>query len=364
MKKLIIISTLFLLSIVFIGCENITTESTLVSTTNSNVISNTTTEITTEGFVSTIESTLVTTSLDYVDVQLTNQSSIFYHLGEEFDKSTIEITAELSDGSIEIIPSELIQVRGFDSSTTGSKTIYLIFNKFYVKTEVYILEDYAFEIDMEYYYPALNLSGDILRYELRDIISDGFIPLLYGDARNILPISDADPSNNNNLILIYTGFSVDKSWDGGETWNREHVWPQSRLGVHVDYDNDFPSKATDIHNLKPADPDENETRSNDYFSDVDGNYFYVPRDEIKGDVARILFYMSTRYNDLNLNDIETTNSTFKTMGMLSTLLLWNELDPVDDFEKNRNEVLYLYQGNRNPFIDYPEFADLIWGTLE
>ncbi|MFA6890165.1 MAG: endonuclease, partial [Bacilli bacterium] len=50
------------------------------------------------------------------------------------------------------------------------------------------------------------------------------------------------------------------------------------------------------------------------------------------------------------------------LGKLSTLLTWNQLDPVDDFERNRNDVIYGYQGNRNPFVDHPEFADMIWET--
>jgi len=97
------------------------------------------------------------------------------------------------------------------------------------------------------------------------------------------------------------------------------------------------------------------------------NDSFEPRDQVKGDVARILFYMAVRYDgsdgvaDLELNDF-TGNGSVPFMGKLSTLLVWNNLDPVDDFERNRNEVIFGYQKNRNPFIDYPHFADLIWGT--
>jgi endonuclease I len=129
-------------------------------------------------------------------------------------------------------------------------------------------------------------------------------------------------------------------------------------------DDDFPSKATDIHNLKPADPDENALRSNDYFDYTGTNDTYEPHDDVKGDIARILFYMATMYSDLTLNNDPDSNSSDKTMGILDILLEWNELDPVDDFERHRNEVLFSYQGNRNPFIDYPEFAELIWGSNE
>ncbi len=50
------------------------------------------------------------------------------------------------------------------------------------------------------------------------------------------------------------------------------------------------------------------------------------------------------------------------MGGLELFKQWHLLDPVDDFERNRNNVIYTYQGNRNPFIDYPEFVGVIWGT--
>jgi endonuclease I len=112
------------------------------------------------------------------------------------------------------------------------------------------------------------------------------------------------------------------------------VWPQSRLGIAVDYQDDFASRATDIHNLKPCDPGENSSRSNDYFNTIVGNDFYEPRDEVKGDIARILFYMSTMYAILTLDDDETTPTSHYTMGTLSILLEWNLSDPVDEFELN------------------------------
>jgi endonuclease I len=81
----------------------------------------------------------------------------------------------------------------------------------------------------------------------------------YGDARLILDETDRDPNNSSNCILVYLGTSVSGNWDGGITWNREHVWPQSLLGVNVE--NQSINVGSDLHNLKPADPNENSSRA-------------------------------------------------------------------------------------------------------
>ncbi|MFW6016626.1 MAG: endonuclease, partial [bacterium] len=79
---------------------------------------------------------------------------------------------------------------------------------------------------------------------------------------------------------------------------------------------------------------------------------YEPPDEVKGDVARMVFYMDARYPSLNIAP--------STIGDLGTLLQWHEEDPVDAFEENRNDVIYSYQNNRNPFIDHPHLALLMY----
>jgi endonuclease I len=119
--------------------------------------------------------------------------------------------------------------------------------------------------------------------------------------------------------------------------------------------------SADLHNLKPADPGENSSRSNKYFDNVTTSSAYEPPDEVKGDIARILFYMVVRYEILSLiDDGNVISSGVYNMGLLQTLLAWHELDPVDDFERNRNDIIYSYQDNRNPFIDYEHFVDLIF----
>jgi hypothetical protein len=81
-----------------------------------------------------------------------------------------------------------------------------------------------------------------------------------------------------------------------------------------------------------------------------------------GDVARAVFYMATRYNALNVVNGDVSETPVGYIGDLATLLLWNVADPADDFEMNRNNVIQVWQKNRNPFIDYPNLADFIWGN--
>ncbi len=210
-----------------------------------------------------------------------------------------------------------------------------------------------------YYASATSLTGEALLLELRSIIQTGFVRVSYGDSRYILDETDRDPLNSNNVILVYLGTSVSGVWDDGATWNREHVWPQSLLGTDVN--NNSKNVGTDLHNLKPANPSENTSRSNRYYDTVAiGGLSYTPRAAVRGDLARILFYMIVMYDYLQL--INSTPSLYQ-MAMLNVLIQWHIDDPVDDFERNRNEVIFSYQKNRNPFIDYPEFVDLIDFTV-
>jgi endonuclease I len=198
-------------------------------------------------------------------------------------------------------------------------------------------------IDMPYYQSADGLSGETLLLALNAIINNGFNQMSYDDAKWVLEESDRDPNNPNNIILVYTRDSIKGAWDY-PNWNREHTWPQSKLNTS--------GQKADMHNLKPSDPAENSRRGNLPFGYMTGSGVYEPHDEVKGDVARIVFYMATMYLDLNIES--------GILGDLEVLLEWHLNDPVDDFERNRNDVIFSYQGNRNPFIDYPFFAEEIW----
>jgi hypothetical protein len=124
-----------------------------------------------------------------------------------------------------------------------------------------------------------------------------------------------------------------------------------------------------VHNLRAADAQKNTQRSNRLFIDdsgvdskvTDGGYFY-PGDEWKGDVARIIMYMYLRYPDqCEAIDSATGTADYSPNGdMPDVFLKWNEEDPVSPLEQTRNDVTSFYQGNRNPFIDNPYLATLIW----
>jgi len=225
-----------------------------------------------------------------------------------------------------------------------------------------------------YYNGVEGKEGDALKAQLNDIIS-GHTVYSYFFSKEIFKLSDKDPDNPNNVITVYGGFSRpnDDYGTGGDFLNREHVWAKS----HGSFDGILPMDS-DVHNLKPADASVNVSRSNKDFDnggtqhpEATDCYFtndtWEPRDGAKGDIARIIFYMATRYEgengELDLEVVDEVNTApTPTHGRLSTLLEWNMQDPPDAFERNRNNVIYSFQQNRNPFIDNPEFANLIWGS--
>jgi len=250
-------------------------------------------------------------------------------------------------------------------------------------------------IPQGYYDQANNLSSDELKEALHQIISNHVIfPYTSNstDTWDILQESDQDPNENNNMILVYTGRSQEKGYRDGSgnysqyengngtqsnSWNREHIWPKSH-GFPDEDDNAY----TDVHNLKPCDRSVNSSRGTKDF-DFGGNQHseasdcltdsdsWEPPDYVKGDIARILFYMVVRYDpgvdhenntfDLELVDYTTPNNTEPILGKLSSLLDWHLSDPVDDFEINRNQIIFGFQENRNPFIDHPNLVNYLWG---
>ncbi|GAA2305241.1 endonuclease I family protein [Streptomyces violaceusniger] len=225
----------------------------------------------------------------------------------------------------------------------------------------------------DYYQDATGKSGPELKAALHTIISEQ-TKLSYDEVWDALKSTDEDPDNPSNVILLYSGRSQAKDASGGnpDDWNREHVWAKS----HGDFGT-ATGPGTDLHHLRPANVTVNSTRGNKDFDnggeevpDAPGNRTdddsFEPRDQVKGDVARMILYMAVRYDgedgfpDLEPND-KVDNGSAPNIGRLSVLKQWSAEDPPDDFEKNRNEVIYeKFQHNRNPFIDHPEWVDSIW----
>jgi endonuclease I len=234
-----------------------------------------------------------------------------------------------------------------------------------------------------HYDTATNKAGQELRSALHAIIRNHrIIPYSSSafDTSDALKVLDEDPTNASNVRLIYAQRSEPKT-NFPAVWNREHLWPNSYGldGTGPEY--------SDLHNLRPEDENVNSARGNEYYdssSTNDPGYrlpahaeaplcssdsdSWEPPTEVKGDIARALFYMDVRYEgdggepDLVLTDqTDSIRSTNEFMGRLTTLLHWHYADPVDDAERLRNDLIYdLYQGNRNPFVDHPEWVGAVF----
>ncbi|MDD3489246.1 MAG: endonuclease [Paludibacter sp.] len=177
------------------------------------------------------------------------------------------------------------------------------------------------------------------------------------------------------LVLNYPGFgskihiehSVPKSWWGSHEWaaykDLNHLYPADGSTNMSKSDNPLgivtgtPTKNNGVSKIGPAS-----------YPDYSGNVF-EPADEYKGDFARTYFYMATAYEHYkNLWDTtkpenlmeSNTYPVFKPRA-ITMLLQWHRQDPVSPKETTRNEKVYSIQGNRNPFIDYPQLAEYIWG---
>ncbi|MFF1306500.1 endonuclease I family protein [Streptomyces sp. NPDC058307] len=228
--------------------------------------------------------------------------------------------------------------------------------------------------DATYYKNAVGKTGTSLKSSLHTIISANVSKISYSAVWDALKVTDQDPNNSSNVILLYSGVSRSKSLNGGDTgdWNREHVWAKS----HGDF-GEVTGPGTDLHHLRPADVQVNSIRGNLDFdnggsavtggggSTVDSDSF-APRAADRGDVARMILYMAVRYDggdgfaDLEPNE-KVNNGSNPYIGKLSVLKAWNEADPPSAFEEKRNQVIYdTYQHNRNPFIDHPEWVEAIW----
>ncbi|HET8838265.1 MAG TPA: endonuclease [Flavobacteriaceae bacterium] len=255
------------------------------------------------------------------------------------------------------------------------------------------------QIPSNYYNSANGLTGYALKTELHNIISNGHNPQSYDDLWTAFQTTDDDQyyENNGKVLDIYSEnpvgndpyeftFINDECGNynsEADCYNREHLMPQSWF-------NENAPMVTDIHHIYPTDGYVNGMRGHLPFGEVGSANFtsqngskrgnnilsgyngmvFEPIDEFKGDVARVYFYMATRYEDIigsweNANDGSmptfdgSSDHVFEDW-MLQMLLDWHNTDPASQKEIDRNNDAYDYQGNANPFISNPEYANMIW----
>ena len=233
----------------------------------------------------------------------------------------------------------------------------------------------------------LDLTGSELKNALSTKITQTHTKFLQytPDIWNASKVTDANPNNTDEVILIYgweagndqddtndrtrSNSLQDNGSNGSFVWNREHVYPQS-LGTPDITTSTIPGQ--DAHSLRPVDKPTNSSRGNKRFAEGSGNSGvsnngWYPGDEWKGDVARMMMYMYVRYDDQCLpTNVGIGDSSLTQDDMIDLFLKWNVDDKVSDIEIARNEYHEntsnsAAQGNRNPFIDNPYLATIIWG---
>ena len=258
-------------------------------------------------------------------------------------------------------------------------------------------------ISLKTYYATANGkatdNSDNLRKELCVIISTGYQATGYSSLKNNMYAAASNPTDfvngtNNTLEDIYSSKAYTASDAGssagscGAGWNKEHTVPQSWF-------NEASPMKSDAFHVYPTDIKMNSARGNLPYGENDApldcsNYGYGhtgtstfsgysgtvfdPGDggehgSYKGDLARTYFYMATRYRTTNFTS-GTGNISFTysngvanlTPYMCALMLKWHREDPVSEKEMKRNNAIYAHQNNRNPFIDYPELVEYIWGN--
>ena len=282
---------------------------------------------------------------------------------------------------------------------------------------------YSTSISSYYSSSSTQYSGAQLRGQLHDLISSTHKTYTtYDDngknlyQQNTDQFYDASGNKVSGYLRdFYSGVKWPNAWaaTAGNTsggYNREHVWCQS-LSTPSSSSTQLwgtTGGGADMHHLRPTEVRINSTRNNNLYGEVSnrdsykvysklgtnttyalGGYLsnetFEPIDSVKGDVARILFYVYTHYNSYSVSaafgsyastngsgssaffgtsELPITNvvKASSASAAWSMLLSWNESDPVDAMEAKRNEQCAVYQGNRNPFIDYPDLAKCCWGS--
>ncbi|MFT5076048.1 MAG: endonuclease I [Saprospiraceae bacterium] len=248
------------------------------------------------------------------------------------------------------------------------------------KTLLLLLVSIQFAFAQQPYYDDidLTLTGQDLYIELQVKVNNASSTFTYGEVRDTMKITDENPDATEDVLLVYgyddngsciTDRTRDKNNFGGDPceYNREHVFVRSNADPPMgSTSNSSTGIRADPHNLRPSDVQMNGNRGNRKFAAGSGNAGnagsdWYPGDEFKGDIARMMMYMYTRYGDRCLPSLNGEGALEGSTDMLQLYLQWNVQDPVSEFEDQRNPYLENVYGNRNPFIDNPYLATIIWG---
>lgn len=272
-------------------------------------------------------------------------------------------------------------LKNFTTSLTIALAIILVLGTLFgfAQYQIKSLDLSAQVVQAADYYAPLDTSsnGATFRSKLDQLITETHKKKTsYDGLREVFKTSDADPNKSGNIIWFYSGTSVAFNGTFGST-NREHVWPKDG-GKAFSATSDAGS---DAHHLRPTEQNLNSTRGSRQFGEVPttasnivkqagstsyenlcyvaDNVFY-PGEGYRGATARILMYVETRWGDeFHLNFVLGQGKS-KTIGDIETLMKWHYQEPPTAEEIRRNEAVYKIQGNRNPFIDHPEFATKIY----
>lgn len=171
----------------------------------------------------------------------------------------------------------------------------------------------------------------------------------YDETRYQYMYTDCQLSDTTTISTFYTMQDVNSTWDSGKTYNREHIWPKSKC-----INQSKAQDSADLMLLRPENPSANSSRGNKGYGLSSG--FMDPGESVRGDCARMILYCYVRWGN--------TSYMWGSSGVienLDILLQWMEEDPVDTWEMGRNDAVQSITGTRNVFVDYPEYAWLLFG---
>ena len=269
--------------------------------------------------------------------------------------------------SMGVITASAFAISNFEKNTTPTQAA--------THTENYA--DYSYSGS---YYSSITSSltdgmTGSLRTTLTSLINPSSVPVYSSSGAthlsSVLQEADEDPNNSSNMIYLYTRNSVTKN--AANTWNREHVWPQSLSNSCWG----TTRAGTDLLHLRPTYNKTNSVRGNLKYGEItsggsavtyegmpygytSGSYF-MPLDSVKGDVARIIMYVWVAYYNEYGSKLPAITNVFQSFDVL---MQWHTNDKPDVMEGNRNDYAQneSMQKNRNPFVDHPEYAWKIFGS--